>query len=305
MTKLVNRPLLLLALGIVALIMSAASACGGTATTPPPTETIPALTVVPAPRMDRLDTDFWASAELEDVRAMLNLDVDINTTDDSGATALHLAVAHNDDPAVVGLLLDRGGDVEARDEIGWTPLHWAARLSAYYDIFNEGRSSAIIESLLYHGADIEARNDYGRTPLHVVAEHGTYSVAELLLDHGADIEARDDDGWTPWHIAAARGENPSVIRLILDGGADIEARTDADSTPLHVAAANNNNPLVIAELLDHGADIEAIDSKDLTPPGGGGEMEYESDSYCVVAGPWSRLQYKEWFRPDTSTLGRI
>jgi hypothetical protein len=74
-----------------------------------------------------------------------------------GNTLLHRASWFNRTEAV-GLLLDRGADIEAKDgDHGGTPLcycAWRANIEA-------------AELLLDRGADINATNKYGETPLKV------------------------------------------------------------------------------------------------------------------------------------------
>ena len=53
--------------------------------------------------------------------------------------------------------LAAGADVNAKDIVGKTPLHWAAG--------NEGRQVA--ELLIAKGVDVNAKDDYGNTPLAV------------------------------------------------------------------------------------------------------------------------------------------
>jgi hypothetical protein len=52
-------------------------------------------------------------------------------------------------------LIERGADVNAKDNGGYTPLHWAS--------YND--SIAIAKLLLDAGADLEAKDKWGRTPL--------------------------------------------------------------------------------------------------------------------------------------------
>ena len=110
MTKLLNRPRLLLALGIVALTAPVALACESPAT--------PALVSTPS---EWLDPNFWDHADVADVKTMLDRGADIHATVKGdirgGFTPLHLAV-QNGEPSVIGLLLDRGADIEAKDDRG-------------------------------------------------------------------------------------------------------------------------------------------------------------------------------------------
>ena len=52
------------------------------------------------------------------------------------------------------VLVEAGGDVEAKDEDGETPLHWAAAEGHVY----------VIRALVAAGADVEAKNKDGKTP---------------------------------------------------------------------------------------------------------------------------------------------
>lgn len=52
-------------------------------------------------------------------------------------------------------LLDAGADVNAHDEVGSTPLHFAAK----------GESEEVIRLLIDSGADVNATNNRGETPL--------------------------------------------------------------------------------------------------------------------------------------------
>ncbi|RYP80672.1 hypothetical protein DL769_002354 [Monosporascus sp. CRB-8-3] len=140
--------------------------------------------------------------------------------------------------AVSKLLLDRGADIEAKDEYGQTPLSLAASFG--YE--------AVVELLLNKGADIKAKDEFGRTPLSLAALYGHKAVLELLLDKGADIKAKDEFGRTPLSLAARNGYE-TVVKLLLDRGADIKVKDKFGQTPLSLAASHGHEP-VIELLLD-------------------------------------------------------
>jgi hypothetical protein len=105
-------------------------------------------------------------------------------------------------------LLDRGADVNARDDDDWTPLYSAA-LNGRLDF---------VQLLLDHGAAIEPLTDIGRTPLYQASEKGHVDVVRLLLEHGADPNISDIDGNRPSDVARRR----EIIQLLSDYGAKHE-----------------------------------------------------------------------------------
>ena len=173
-----------------------------------------------------------------------------------------LAVADRQKLENVSLLLDKGADIEARTESGFTPLHFAA-----------GCAPEVLSLLLDAGADIKARDSNGATPLHWAVEKSKNwakkgktpeEVISLLLDRGANIEARTEDGRTPF-FAAVKSENIEMIALFIDRGANIEDRAENGGTPLHAAVAFSKTPAIVELLLDKGANPKAQNNDGRTP----------------------------------------
>ena len=140
---------------------------------------------------------------------------------------MHAAV-HNENTAVVALLLDRGADLTVLGGIGdITPLHGAA--------FSE--NTAVAALLLDRGAAVDAQDRGGNTPLHLA---DTPAVAALLLDRGADLTVRNYSGQTPLHTAARFNENPAVVALLLDRGTDATLRDDKNKLAFDLAKENEH-----------------------------------------------------------------
>ena len=97
---------------------------------------------------------------------------------------------------LIVFLTDRGADVRARGNGGWTALHWAAQ--------NGSEDTAIY--LLAKGLSVADRckGPFG-TPLTMASANGKTEVAKLLLAEGADVNFVTDEGNTPLHEASSRG----------------------------------------------------------------------------------------------------
>jgi hypothetical protein len=143
----------------------------------------------------------------------------VGEADGQGRRALHWAAIGGSAKAV-GLLLDRGADVDARARFGMTPLHWAALA---------GRADAA-DLLVRRGADVRAANAWGMTPLH---EAATAEVARVLLARGAPVGDRDLRGMTPLHVA----RSANVAKVLLGAGADVFARAIDGRRPIDMASA--------------------------------------------------------------------
>ena len=188
------------------------------------------------------------------IRRLLNQGVGIESREDDGRTALHVA-AEWCNPEIIQLLLHAGGGTHTVDRHGWTPLHTAAR-------FNSAHS---IDLLVKAGADLFARTADECTPLHLAARYNPYAgVVRILLDLGSAVDSREANDWTPLHLAARYQTNFEVIKALVMAGADVAAKNDEDYTPLHLASGHNSLE-VLTLLLDSGADIEARDSDGWTP----------------------------------------
>jgi ankyrin repeat protein len=172
------------------------------------------------------------------------------------AVEIHEAVKTGNLAGVKSAIEKDPAQVNAKDETGRTPLHWAAR----------GTNNEVLAYLVEKGADLNALDNNGTAPLHSLASRGNADGARILLAKGADINIKAPNQSTALHFAAL-SRRVDMIRLLVERKADLESRDQQGRTPLVAAAREMAGPDVIRTLLDLGANIESIDKSGATALG--------------------------------------
>lgn len=143
------------------------------------------------------------------------------------------------DVAAARRFLDRGDDVNARDEDGVTPCMQAAVQG----------DAEMVELLLQRGADVSPTDNMGSTALSLALERGNPRVVAMLL-------ARDRSKGAAELFDACRTGRGDVVKVLLQSGANPNSRDEQGNTLLMLAAGSGDLPLV-KMLLERGADINA------------------------------------------------
>ncbi|KAJ5077830.1 leucine-rich repeat isoform f [Anaeramoeba ignava] len=195
---------------------------------------------------------------------------------DSFSTALHY-VCDLGDPELLSFVLSQENCprlINARDNIGYTPLHRLMRT---------GLSTDCITLLVDYGANIEARDKSGWSPLQVCVafyerplENSNENIfiskeKDPVMEKKYQIERSPlDEKNTPLkNVFRQPTDTPSrqrmlALQTLLQKGANPNAQDLKAWTPLHRAALKGFSS-AISILLGFGADTDSADSNDSTP----------------------------------------
>eukprot|EP00802_Teleaulax_amphioxeia_P017430 Tamp_17586.p1 GENE.Tamp_17586~~Tamp_17586.p1 ORF type:complete len:364 (-),score=57.01 Tamp_17586:290-1381(-) len=124
-----------------------------------------------------------------------------------------------------------GARVDARDGLGRTALHWAARTA----INNETNARILI----HHGADVNAQDHDGWTSLTYASFYGRVSVVRFLLRHGADVNLLSWGLRRALHWAADRGQ-VACVQALVAAGAHIPYQDVHGDDALEIARARGH-----------------------------------------------------------------
>ena len=203
-------------------------------------------------------TDEWRPKSQERFIELLERGVDVNARNDKGETALQLA-AEKGKLNLIPALLEKGANVNSYPMYNKkTPLLY---------LYEKGWiHPQLTERFIAYGANVHVRDDYQQTLLHYAAmhDHGVH-VIPILLSHGAEVNPRDGFGWTPLHGTHKSRFGEIHTKLLLNHGANVNAKVSTGDTALHLASGHDNGRHIIPVLLNHGAKVNSKGAKGKTP----------------------------------------
>ncbi|QQR49185.1 ankyrin repeat domain-containing protein [bacterium] len=138
---------------------------------------------------------------------------------------LHLAAFYGNAELLQTLVNKQIYNIDAPDENGLTPLHYAA-FKGY---------TKCVQILLSNKAYVHALGQSESTPLHYAAHNGHIDCVKALIQYGVAVDLQDAKLWTPLHHAAHWGHLECVQYLVEHGNANIYAKTKKGKTPIDVA----------------------------------------------------------------------
>ncbi|KAH7242547.1 ankyrin repeat-containing domain protein [Fusarium tricinctum] len=202
------------------------------------------------------------------VKALIKAGANFKAIDEDGNSVLHQVTSQCKDLEVVKLLVERGCDPNAKNDLGETALICAVNKPTRRCTDSDEATLRIVEYLLDHGADPSLKTTNGDTALLLsmqlgvdifklllsicddmderrrcwfnlskVRAHMFETLLEILLAEGIDMETRGENGNT-LYLDCLRGSR-DLSRVLRDHGAQN-----------NVKDANGNNPILAACLTD-------------------------------------------------------
>jgi len=190
------------------------------------------------------------SGDLEFVSNALQKGFDINSKDEVGLTGLHVASIQGQSK-MIDLLLDKGAAISCRDVDGMTPLHFAC----------ENNHVQIAIALSRGGGDTSLRNKVGLTALHYICMNGLLPLTVLIRDYMINVST--SAGLTLLHCAADMG-HLEMVQYLVEHEAQIMPRDDDGMTPLHLACMGGHVECV-EYLIEEGSYWNTRDDEGMSP----------------------------------------
>ena len=175
---------------------------------------------------------------------------------DSGATALHYAVAHGNELYIdlAMYILKNVQEKNPGDNNGMTPLHLASL-----------RNHIAFAKFLIDNIDEKNPGDLtGRTPLHHCAMLGHFEILKHIMKNVKDKNPGDRMCWTPLHEAIKKNWNFHIIEHIVNNVKDKNPGDINGRTPLH-EAVKYGYLNVVKFLMSNAGDKNPADKKGQTP----------------------------------------
>jgi len=117
--------------------------------------------------------------------------------------------------ALMKALLEAGANPDARDDIGYTALHYLSS-----DEFkNKNERESLANLLVKYNANVNIRNIDNKTPL---MQAQSVDFAKFLIVNHADVKAKDKDGHSLVPLVYSGYDNTAgIVKLYIDNGADV------------------------------------------------------------------------------------
>jgi ankyrin repeat protein len=179
-----------------------------------------------------------AVGDPERAAAALQRGADVEARDDHERTALLLAATH-DHVGVAQVLIANGADPDALDDRHDTP--WL--------VTGVTGSVGMLEALLPANPDLTIRNRFGGISVIPASHRGHVEYVRRVVQTDIDINHINDPGWTALLEAVILGDGSEryrqIVQILLVAGADPTIADLEGVTPLEHARAKGHEAIVL------------------------------------------------------------
>ena len=172
---------------------------------------------------------------------------DTETPTVQGNTPLCIAAMNGCSDAAAELLKQKANP-NARNESGWSAIHYAAAANA---------SKMARHITQADNVNLNLKTYKENTALLIAVTHGAKDAAKVLVDAGADANVKGPEEWTALHFAVYQ-DDQEFIEILCNARADIDAKCSECKTPLMLAVMQNSVQSV-QSVLDKHANPNLID----------------------------------------------
>jgi ankyrin repeat protein len=189
---------------------------------------------------ERREEKFWDivnNGNVEELRQILETDIDVDMRKNSGFTALMLT-SRDGKLECVQELVKAGASLDLRYNSptcnGFTALMFASmcgKLDCAKELLNAGASINIQDIV------------HGNTALHTASGNNHIEIVKILLEYQADTSVKSKSGATTLHVASAFGYI-DIVKILLENGADVSITNDGGKTPADVSKTQEIRDLI-------------------------------------------------------------
>ncbi|WP_455756457.1 ankyrin repeat domain-containing protein [Sulfurimonas sp.] len=209
--------------------------------------------------------------QIEIINILLDKGFDIDAKDNNGHTPLFNATNNdtNDCKDAIKLLIENGANVNEKDKYGFPLFFNMFRRVEFADTKEEEKEYiALIELMLENGLNVNIIGIGGQTTLHraVIGDHE--EVAKLLLEKGTELNAVYLDSNLDENsplTEAIRFSAPKLIKLYVDNGALEKSLLKNGMNYLSQYILHNCNLDTFKHLVRSGLDINELNANGTTP----------------------------------------
>ncbi len=195
---------------------------------------------IPENQYDSKLPEAAATGDIELLRQLIAVGVNVNLTAYNGCTPLH-AAASEGQSACVEVLLKNGANINATNDLGETPLFVAV---------NKDSISCVKLLLSVPGIEINKANNDGEPPLYRAKKNRFLTIYNLLHSAGASrrlcaeytlkklgIYPSEYDNSV---LEATKRNNPHLLNQLIEAEANVNAVDNSGNTALYWAAMKNH-----------------------------------------------------------------